>query len=441
MSKVYIRIPQKLLDEILKDLRRPHIHAYERVGFCYGKSQLTEQGWIVFLTSYQTVKDSNYIRTNEVGARINSKAITEAFQHAFTKEESLFHIHLHDFGSGIPGFSSDDLRSGRELILSMQDFVGTQIHGMIVLSTNSFNAMILGPGEKKLIPACQITAVGTSLNVVFPIVRSLKGGTNRYSRQSFLGKNSEETFKQLKIGVVGLSGGGSHIVQQTAHIGFRNYVLADPECIDDDSNLNRIVGATLQDAHVNTSKFEVFRRLILGLHPNAKIGGGESNWEEVREQLKMCDIIFGCLDTILGRRDLENFCRRYMIPYIDIGMGVETSTRPYAMFGQVQLSTPGFACMMCNGFINEETLKREANNYGQKTKRPQVVWPNGILASTAVGIFIDMITGWSGKRIDPEYVSYDGNDLTLKPHIMKEYRNNECPHFLIKDAGPLAGLI
>lgn len=437
MKNVYIRIPQSLLVEILSDLRRPHKHAYERVGFCYGKSQLIENGWLVVLKSYEPVKDAHYVRTNEVGARINSKAITEAFQRAYTDEQSLFHIHLHDFGTGMPGFSYDDLHSGSELIPSMQDFVNSQVHGMIVLSVDSFNAMALVPGEVELKPVSQISAVGTRLNTEFPSRSSRAAITNRYSRQSFLGDKAEELFKRLKIGVVGLSGGGSHIVQQTAHIGFKNYVMADPESVDDDSNLNRIVGATLQDALDKTPKFDVFRRLILGLHPDAKIGGGQHKWEDVREQLKMCDVIFGCLDTVLGRRDLENFCRRYMIPYIDIGMGVETSTVPYAMFGQVQLSTPGCSCLTCNGFITEESLKREANNYGQKTKRPQVVWPNGILASTAVGIAIDMITGWSGNRRDADYVSYDGNDHTITQHLSKEYRNINCPHFLIKDAGPL----
>lgn len=441
MSEVNIRIPQTLLCEILRDLRRPHKYAYERVGFCYGKSQLTSAGWLVVLNSYKPVKDGHYVQTNEVGARINSKAITEAFQHAYTHSLSLFHIHLHDFGGGKPRFSYDDLSSGAEIISSIQGFVSSQPHGLIVLSHDSMSAKALVPSETDLKPVHQVSAVGSRLKTEFAMLGQKSASSNRYSRQSFLGENSEETFKRLKLGVVGLSGGGSHIVQQTAHIGFKNYVLADPECVDDYSNLNRIVGATLQDALDQKPKFEVFRRLVLGLHPDAKIEGGQKNWEEVRDQLKMCDIVFGCLDTVLGRRDLENFCRRYLIPYIDIGMGVETSTTPYAMFGQVQLSTPGCPCLTCNGFINEESLKKEANNYGQKAKRPQVVWPNGLLASTAVGIAIDMITGWTGNLREADYLSYDGNFNTLTPHLVKNYRSNNCPHFLIEDSGPLTQLV
>ena len=108
----------------------------------------------------------------------------------------------------------------------------------------------------------------------------------RFSRQSFLGKNSEMLFSSLRVGVIGLSGGGSHIVQQLAHIGFEKYVLADPQVIDDESNLNRVVSATLEDAKNHRSKFDVFERLIRSLHPDAEIKGGKKKWEEVINSLK-----------------------------------------------------------------------------------------------------------------------------------------------------------
>ena len=48
--------------------------------------------------------------------------------------------------------------------------------------------------------------------------------TDRYSRQSFLGSESEEFIARATVAVAGLGGGGSHVVQQLAHIGFQNYV-------------------------------------------------------------------------------------------------------------------------------------------------------------------------------------------------------------------------
>ena len=69
---------------------------------------------------------------------------------------------------------------------------------------------------------------------------------DRQSRQSFLGDHSEKFLKATTAGVIGLSGGGSHVCQQLAHIGVGNYVIVDPQVIED-TNLNRLVGGTAAD--------------------------------------------------------------------------------------------------------------------------------------------------------------------------------------------------
>jgi len=71
---------------------------------------------------------------------------------------------------------------------------------------------------------------------------------NRYDRQSFLGSDSQIKIEACTIGVVGLGGGGSHIVQQLAHIGFQNYVLYDVDVVQE-TNLNRLIGARENGLH------------------------------------------------------------------------------------------------------------------------------------------------------------------------------------------------
>jgi len=53
-----------------------------------------------------------------------------------------------------------------------------------------------------------------------------------------------------------LGGGGSHIVQQLAHLGVGNFVLVDPDHVEE-TNLNRLVGATNKDAAKATPKTTV----------------------------------------------------------------------------------------------------------------------------------------------------------------------------------------
>ena len=66
---------------------------------------------------------------------------------------------------------------------------------------------------------------------------------NSQSRQSFLGEDSEEILISVTAGLVGYSGGGSHFGQQLAHVGVGNFVIVDPQLIED-TNLTRLVGWT-----------------------------------------------------------------------------------------------------------------------------------------------------------------------------------------------------
>jgi hypothetical protein len=253
----------------------------------------------------------------------------------------------------------------------------------------------------------------------------------RYVRQSFLGRNSEKIIASARIGIVGLSGGGSHIAQQLAHLGFLDYALFDEQRIEE-SNLNRLVGATEDDVAKARLKVDIAKRVILGVRGSAHVEAVPKRWQNAAELLRTCDIVFGCVDGFDERRQLEISCRRYLIPVIDIGMDVrQIGMEPPRMAGQVILSLPGGPCMQCLGFLNERTLTLEAQRYGVAGDQPQVVWANGVLASTAVGIGIDLLTGWSARSNETEYLSYDGNAGALMPHVRLDFPpEGACPHHI-----------
>ena len=99
------------------------------------------------------------------------------------------------------------------------------------------------------------------------------------NRQSFLGESLDDLLENCLIGIVGLGGGGSQIVQQLAHIGFKHYVLYDYDEIED-TNLNRLVGATKLDVELRLSKMIIAVRLIRGLVPDAVITKVNRRWQE-----------------------------------------------------------------------------------------------------------------------------------------------------------------
>jgi len=252
----------------------------------------------------------------------------------------------------------------------------------------------------------------------------------RLDRQSFLGRDSDHVLDAATVGLVGLGGGGSHHAQQLAHVGIGGFVLVDPDTIGL-TNTNRSVGGTLADVEAELPKVDIAARVIRGINPGARIKTLESDWRLVLDELKDCDVILGAVDSFTGRDELEKFARRFLIPYVDVGMDVlELPDGQFLISGQVIMSMPGGPCLRCCHFITDERVQREAERYGAAGGRPQVVWPNGLLASTAVGIVLELLTPWHRSRSGFVYMEYDGNRRTVSvSHWMKDLEHRQCPHY------------
>lgn len=259
--------------------------------------------------------------------------------------------------------------------------------------------------------------------------------TRDYSRQSFLGPESEDILRTTKIGIAGAGGGGSHVCQQLAHLGCQNITIADKQCIEN-SNLNRLVGATWQDVIEKMPKVRIAERMIKGVNPFAHVQPIQKNWQEAQNELRECAVIFGCVDSYEIREQLEAFARRFCIVYIDIGMDVYPVGDHFGISGQVVVSTPGGPCLKCLGIVTEHKLKREAEQYGAAGPNPQVVWSNGVLASTAVGAFVQLVAPWHTSHSPTTYLEYDGNSGTISvSNRLKHVKLAPCTHYGLADVG------
>jgi hypothetical protein len=153
------------------------------------------------------------------------------------------------------------------------------------------------------------------------------------------------------------------------------------------------------------------------------------NWQSVAPSLRAAHVIFGAVDSFKAREEIEIFSRRYHIPYIDMGMDVNhiRGTPHFAMSGQLTISAPGGPCLRCLNFLTDELIAKEVQRYGAAGPRAQVVWANGVLASTGVGALISLLTSWSNESVCP-YLEYDGNSGTLIKSAKLEYVGR-CNHF------------
>jgi hypothetical protein len=419
---------------MLSDLDRPHPFAFERVGFAYAATTVINNNhMIITFTDYLPVEDEDYIDDEYVGAKINANAIRKSMQYCLDNGRGGFHVHIHNH-KGKPVPSKTDNIGLPGVVDSLKNVTGNQANGILILSQDSFYAIVKSNDHTHYVIPEIVSVVGYPMKFQF----NTPGPTtvaDVYTRQSFLGKNSTSIFENIRVGIVGLGGGGSHIAQQLAHIGVKNIVVFDDDKIED-SNLNRLVGGQYNDLEIEAQKTSIANRLILGILPTANVVEIQEKWQSHPEELQKCDIVFGCVDTYIARQQLEAECRRYLIPFIDIGMDVyQSNPNEYHMSGQIILSMPGMPGMQSMGFLTEEKLAVEAAKYGNVGGRPQVIWPNGVLASSAIGVFVDIVTGWSGQKGKLIYLSYDGNAGTLTQHLRLSFIDNTNCEYDLKDTG------
>lgn len=249
-------------------------------------------------------------------------------------------------------------------------------------------------------------------------------------RQSFLGANSDRRLAGMTVGLAGLGGGNSHVAQQLAHAGVGHFVLADADHISL-TNLNRLIGGTWWYVLKRTAKVAIMKRMILAINPNARVEIHCKQWQLAGDALKRCEVIVGGLDNVRGKDELDAFCRRFLIPYIDQGMDVHKlgAGHGHLVAGQVVLSEPGSPCLRCMGIVTDAALAEESRKYGAAGGRPQVVWSNGVLASLAVGLVVQMVTPWSRQARSGAYLSYDGNSgLVAEAERFRRW-SSSCTHY------------
>lgn len=133
---ITFKITGGLLAHIRSDLRRPHAHAAERVGFISVKAAAAAENLLLLGCGYHLVDDEDYLVDSDVGARIGSNAIRKSLEIALRNPVGVFHVHMHEH-AGVPYFSSVDLSGQRQTVPDFFKIRRGMPHGAVVLSDDN----------------------------------------------------------------------------------------------------------------------------------------------------------------------------------------------------------------------------------------------------------------------------------------------------------------
>lgn len=159
---IHFKLTSRQLQLVLSDLRRPHPHASERLGFLGCRVSQSTDGLLILGASYITVPDHQYVEDNDAGCVFDAQAMRVAMQHSLSHNESIFHVHLHGH-KGIPSFSRTDLRESATYVPDFWHVTPQLPHGTLVLSLTHAAGLCWYPGRNNPLPITDVTAVGSQM--------------------------------------------------------------------------------------------------------------------------------------------------------------------------------------------------------------------------------------------------------------------------------------
>jgi molybdopterin/thiamine biosynthesis adenylyltransferase len=312
---------------------------------------------------------------------------------------SLVEAHTHPWSSSAR-FSGIDLNSDPQKFKATQVMSPPFRHAALVFGGDmSFDGHVWEYGRQQLNAINRIKVVGYPLQVNYsswektvPLAQAQREIFDRQIRA--FGQKGQEILRDLKVGVVGLGGLGSQIVQSLALLGVGHFILVDPDQLEA-TNANRVVCVTSLHVEKRIHKVEAIAECLkqTGLTPSSCTPiNADVTEKQAWEALLWTDVLIGAVDSALVRQFINLLSVCGLIPYLDGGVGVRTQDgRISEAGGQVKIVLPG------NGYcLNSEVAKQVEEQLtpdqrewagmhgyiqGEQIPNPQVVFLNGVIAN------------------------------------------------------------
>ncbi|AFZ10459.1 ThiF family adenylyltransferase [Microcoleus sp. F8-D3] len=347
-----------------------------------------------------------------------TNSFVRALKLAQTRGMTVALVHSHP--GGIAAFSEQDDRNEPDLAQLAQNRNGPQTKLPSVIITDSGELVgRLWMSQQESIPLQLICVVGKAIQLHYT-GRGQGIPSSVFHRQSLaFGEALTQDLSTLRVGVVGCGGTGSAVAMLLPKMGVRLIALFDRDVVEE-SNLNRLHGATREDAEAKRPKVLAVARSLseLGLGVQVKSYQSWIGDRDCRDALKSCDIVFGCTDDHAGRLLLNRFAYYYLTPVFDGGLAIEVSpTEPpeiKALDGRVTALVPNHTCLLCREVINpvaarDEALKRndpaeyerrkaEAYVLGEGNPSPAVVLFTTGVAIMAIEELVHRLQGFRGEN-------------------------------------------
>lgn len=365
-------------------------------------------------------------------------------------------IHCHG-GHDSVEFSEDDMASHERGYPALLDITHGGPVGALVFAHNAVAGDIWMPDSRYLLD--HATIIGTQIRRLYPNMASGPPKASLiYDRHARLfGDVGQYILSGLKVGIIGLGGGGSLLNEWLARLGVGHVIAVDPQKVEV-TNLPRIVGATRWDAlaylvesqipllrkfgeKYARHKVHVARRLAKQANPTIRYDAivGTVIDEEKARFLSDVDFLFLATDNIQSRLVFNALVHQYLIPGAQIGVKVTTDKQSgvvddITIASRLVLPYSGGGCLECNSLIPPNRLAEEALNEQERRAQryvdtedvvqPSVITLNAVSAAQAANDFMMLFTGLYRDDADMGYRLHLARDR--QPWVAGVLANQSC---------------
>lgn len=375
-----------------------------------------------------------------VKGEVGYRALSPSFIHRLitrARDKQLIYIavHNHECDRSV-GFSSIDLESHERGYPALLQIARGMPVGALVFGRRSIQADIWMPNGRRL-ELDSAVIVGNTIEYLAP--RPSKHSVvsdSVYDRQiRMFGKSGQTNLAKCRVGVIGLGGIGSLVVEYLSRLGVENFCLVDDDIVEE-SNLSRIVGATISDVRNRTKKVEVSRRVIAEANDRASIQliANDASKNSVAKKLSGCDYLFLAADSMRARLVFNAIVHQYLIPGVQLGSKIRSDSDGGLLdvMSANRPVRPGSGCLWCNQLIDTNQLAKEAKTdkerkiqaYGVEEVNPSVISLNAVSAAHAVN---DFMLDYLNLRPDSGKLYYEHfHHLKGKRDLVEPRNTNNC---------------
>jgi molybdopterin/thiamine biosynthesis adenylyltransferase len=448
---IEFRFLQKDLDGLRGHLLRGPLADEEAAWLLAGWSREKDSNALL-IRDVIPIPDQGLLRKGKAGLSIDPVFFAPLIKRSKETGSSVILCHSHPFSDSSVDFSFIDNSGEQSLFPKILARNPEQPVGAIVFGQRSARARVWMPSGQ-IWTVKRLKIVGTKVSMIAssndPELSSA-AGNEIYSRQVLaFTEDGQRLLSRIRVGIVGLGGLGSHVLQLLTHLGVGEFVLIDPDRIDS-TNLSRLIGASADD--IGQSKAEVLKQKYREIFPRARIEAvpGDVYHLSVASNLKSVDVIFGCTDTMVSRMVLTRFPHQYYVPLIDTGINIQASKGEILRIGgRVMSILPEDPCLDCLGYLDDRQLERDLSGFGQVGRpqyvtgldqpEPAVVSYNSVVAALAVNEFLRLFLPGLPVSADRTFQVYNGLNGTVRRVSMARERDcGVCTEVLGRgDAQPL----